>query len=317
MARAAILTKKAPPAPAPAATRVRRQIITPPAPEPEPEIEEEPEDVDVYGALFAAAVSINSGFKGKHEKENAQQFLKRLAGTIAQLTDDDFHAMPEAGQIWHVNAVTAINEETPLPPIPGTEETATAPVKATRTRKPKVVAPPEPEPEVEDDDADADADDEFDDEDGEFDAEDEEEEAEPEPEPAKKVRGQGLIDFRARKAAEKLAAAGVPTAAPVKATKAAAAVAPTKPAKAPPAPVKAAKAAPAPVAKADKPLGGVEAIRRYVLDTPEVTTEEIFTYLNSIGLSDVSPGTVAVTKGQTLSAINYLKSQERWVDLED
>ena len=305
MARAAIATKPARlanTAPEPVVARVRKTLAPPPAP-----IEEAEEELgDTFPALMDAAVSHNKAFKPPHAQEDHQIFLKRLASTIAQLTDADFEALPEDAQKWHGDAVDRINDATPLPEVPGMAAHLAAAVPVKPAKAPKAAAPvaevkrtrkvaPAPAPEPEEEEVDEDAEDDFD-----VEAEDVDEEPEPVVEVKKKRelpqalrdRQQGQRDARDARKAETLAAAA------------------KLPAKA----AKVAKPAPAPVVKTVK---GVELIRRAVLDNPDVTKEEILEQLDEAGLTDTQATTVAVTMSGVLACINYLKANDRWVDPEE
>lgn len=304
MARAAIATKPARlanTAPEPVVARVRKTLAPPPAPI---EVAETELD-DTYPALMDAARSHNQAFKPPHAQEDRQIFLKRLASTVAQLTDADFEALPEEAQKWHGDAVDHINDATPLPPVPGMDEhlaaaTPVKPAKAPKAAAPvaevkrtrKVAPAPAPEPE---DDADEDADPEAED---DFDVEAEDVDEEPEPVVEVKKKRELPQALRDRQQAQRDAKA---------ATLAAASKLPAKAAKV-------AKPAPAPVVKTVK---GVELIRRAVLDNPDVTKEEILEQLDEAGLTDTQATTVAVTMSGVLACINYLKANDRWVDPEE
>jgi hypothetical protein len=73
---------------------------------------------------------------------------------------------------------------------------------------------------------------------------------------------------------------------------------------------KVAKAPKAP--KEDKGPGRVETIRRFVIDNPECTNEQIAAHLVNVGIAATEPGTISVTAGGTRAAIAYIRETGHW-----
>jgi hypothetical protein len=64
--------------------------------------------MSTYEALLQAVRDNNPKFALRHTKEPEQQFLKRMLNDLADLTDEQFDAMPQEAQDWFNHAV---NEE--------------------------------------------------------------------------------------------------------------------------------------------------------------------------------------------------------------
>jgi hypothetical protein len=244
----------------------------------------------IYEILIGCAKALDEDFAEQGAKETGEAYLSRLLTFLAEGEEDVFneHIPEDSEALEYFNeAVTALNEEVPIPECPGFTPTVPAKAKAAPApaakpaTKGKAKAAPEPEPEEE--------------------AEAEEEEAEEaEPEPAPKARAGKVI--------------AKPAPAPAKAPARAAVKAKDAELAEEPEPKKVAfggkKAAPF----AKKPDGVTYQVRMLLAKNPDESLEKLREKLAKKGFNDVKASTLTTLKGDVQATIRAIKEVGKWAD---
>lgn len=86
-------------------------------------------ELNLYEAALAAVREHDPNFAVRHNKENEQVFLKRLLGTLSEVAEGIWNALPEGVQTWYNDSSLALDDGKGLPELPGFVATAVEPVK--------------------------------------------------------------------------------------------------------------------------------------------------------------------------------------------
>lgn len=235
-------------------------------------VKETPAAQSVYEIMFDIATKNDKKFGGRNPQEKEQVFLRRFVESLSEeISDAAYKTLPEPGAEWLSEAVVAINNKQAVPFPPGYVSAGGDAPTATVNRTRKVATPVEEEV----------AEEEVDEDEGATD----EEEVDDEEETVEEVTSvKAKANGKAAPSAKKTA----------------------KVAKV----VKTAKVS-TKVDKADKEtsaaLGGVELIRRFTIENEGCSNEDVQSYLVKMGLPNVAPATISVTKGGTLATMAWLR----------
>ena len=95
--------------------------------------------MSTYESLLEAVRDNNAKFALRHTKEPEQQFLKRMLNDLADLSDEQFDAMPQDAQDWFNHAVNEeLNKHKEVTPPDGFADGPSADAGTRRTTRPKI-----------------------------------------------------------------------------------------------------------------------------------------------------------------------------------